>query len=148
MGCNIRAFSERRDTNGDWVDLEFSPFAFRYCGTFGFLASGKNNSASNSISEARGLPDDRTPRVKAAAEAWGINAHNHSWLTVEELLAVNYDAVVEDRRITINSNGRCTAPPGSGEQTLLREFLKKGFFTGLYQLQHIGAERVVFWFDN
>jgi hypothetical protein len=148
MGCDIHTYAERRDENGNWGDLDFAPFDYRSYRTFGFLANVRNYSAVESISEARGLPKDLSPGVKEAVEGWGSDGHNHSWLSVEELLAFDYDAVTEDRRVTIANNGGCTAPPGGGKRMTFRKFLGDRFFTDLVKLQDIGAERVVFWFGS
>jgi hypothetical protein len=78
-----------------------------------------------------------------------MDAHSASWLTVEELLAYDYDQKVEDRRVTVNGNGGCTCDPGSGKQMSLREFLDgTDFFESLDAIKAAGGERVVFWFDN
>jgi hypothetical protein len=71
---------------------------------------------------------------------------------VSELVDFNYDAPMEDRRVTRQTgpnswNGGCTCEPGEGEQTTFREFLGKAFFEDLEKLKASGAERVVFWFD-
>lgn len=42
------------------------------------------------IDKPRGLPDDVSPEVKACSDAWGEDAHDHSWLTLDEIL--NFDA--------------------------------------------------------
>jgi hypothetical protein len=78
------------------------------------------------------------------------NAHSASWLTVAELQAADYDQLIEDRRC----NRRMPAGYTSGSQTgegvtqALREFLGREYFEELEKLAQVGAERVVFWFDN
>lgn len=64
------------------------------------------------------------------------------WVSIAELLTVDYDQIIEDRR----ENG-WILPPGEGTPMPLREFLGPKFFADLEQLQRAGAERVVFWFD-
>ena len=34
------------------------------------------------------------------SEMWGFDGHSHSWLSLKELLAVDYDETFEDRRVT------------------------------------------------
>ena len=86
-------------------------------------------------------------------DAWRCAAHTESWLTVAELLAVDYEQEIEDRRTTKQRgpgfwSGRETCAPGEGHKQTLREFLGRSFFEDLKKLQDAGAERVVFWFDN
>lgn len=97
---------------------------------------------------AGGLPGDVSAYVKDEYEMWAGDAHSCSWLSVKELVEFNYDGVMEDRRVSIDGNGGCTAEPGGGKLKTYREFLSQGYFDDLKKLQAIGAERVVFWFDN
>jgi hypothetical protein len=69
---------------------------------------------------------------------------------------VDYDAPIEDRRITVRTgpnswNGGGTAEPGGGTQTTLRAFLGDHFMSHVEALKSLGEPddvRVVFWFDN
>jgi hypothetical protein len=69
-------------------------------------------------------------------------------MSLGELLAFNYDASMEDMRVMRDGNGDCTCEPGEGQAMTLREFLGKNFFDDLEKLKAVGADRVVFWFDN
>jgi len=43
------------------------------------------------ISEPKGLPSDATPEYAAAVEDEGPGGHTHSWLTVEEIIAYDWE---------------------------------------------------------
>lgn len=158
MGCDIHIIAQRR--NGDtWEEVsgEFTdgpaPFDWRSYGMFGFLANVRNYSAVPPISEPRGLPEDHDPGNVDEYGGCFLGDHSFSWLSVEELLAFDYDQPMEDRRVTrqIGPNawsGAVTADPGGGEMTTYRVFLGEAFFNDLAELQRIGAERIVFGFDS
>ncbi len=122
---------------------------------FGFLADVRNYSAVKPISQPRGLPlgvelpaddDDELPN-----EDW-LGEHDYSWLLLSELLAVDYDRIVEDRRTTGVVNGlrygNLTSQPGMGVKMTLREFLGPGFFREIDRLKQAGVERIVFGFGS
>jgi hypothetical protein len=152
MGCDIHCYAEKRTKDGWEMISGPCPFDWRNYGMYGFLADVRNYSAVPPIAEQRGFPDDASEEVKAHKEDWGCDAHSSSWLTVNELLTFNYDAPMEDRRVTrqVGPNawdGGCTCERGEGQQTTFREFLGKTFFEDLEKLKASGAERIVFWFD-
>lgn len=145
MGCDIHIIAQRREAE-EWKTLDSAPFGWRSYGMFGFLADVRNYSAVPPIAAQRGLPEDFDP------EAHDVGDHSYSWLTVEELLAFDYDQPLEDRRVTRQTstgiwNGGHTAEPGGGEMTTFRAFLGQCFFDDLEQLKAIGAGRIVFGFD-
>ncbi len=154
MGCDIHSHAERKNSSGAWEKIaDLEPFDWRAYGMFGFLAGVRNYSDVPQIAEQRGFPEDASSDVAAEYESWDMDAHSASWLTVAELLAFDYDAPCENRRVTrqLGPNlysGGCTCAPGEGQQTTFREFLGDDFFEELRKLQEAGAERVVFWFDN
>lgn len=147
MGCDIHSYAEKR-VNGKWQRVDVTPFDWRSYGMYGFLAGVRNYSDVPPLAGRRGLPGDASQEVAGEHEHWGGDAHSASWLSVEELSVFDYDAAVEDRRITVNNDGGCTAKPGGGKMTTWREFLGPDFFRDLAALKDAGAERVVFWFDN
>lgn len=152
MGCDIHSYAEKR-VNGEWEQVGIAPFDWRNYGMYGFLAGVRNYSGVPPIAPLRGLPDDASAAVKEESETWDGDGHSHSWLAVAELLAFNYDAPVEDRRVTrkvgVNSwSGGMTCNPGEGEATTFRAFLGDEFFADLERLKEANAERVIFWFDN
>jgi len=157
MGCGIHSRAERR-VGGEWQVIPgLRPFMTnRNYGWWGFLAGVRNSSAIEPLSTPRGPPagavspsnDDRSAEGTANDEF----IHSYSWLSVEELLEVDYGKVVEDRRFsgTIDgkSSGAFTCAPGMGKQMTLREFLQPNFFDELAALQEAGADRIVFGFSD
>ena len=149
MGCDIHTQAERR-VDGKWTRIpDLVPFDWRSYGMFGFLANVRNHFDVPPIAEQRGLPDDAD---YAEGSRW-LGDHSFSWLSVDELLAFNYDQTVEDRRVTREIrpgliSGGCTSEPSGGKMTTYREFLGKAFFDDLEKLKAAGAERVVFGFDS
>lgn len=149
MGCDIHSYAERRNKDGKWVIIPgLAPFNNRDYGIFGFLANVRNYSAVPPIADRRGFPVDASPQVDKEYLRWAGDAHSASWLSMEELTAFNYDAMMEDRRCTRNNDGGSTCNPGEGKAETFREFLGKWFFADLEKLKESGAERIVFWFDN
>lgn len=152
MGCDIHAYAERK--NGDvWEDVGEIFEHVRSYALFGFLADVRNYSEVPPIAPQRGIPDDVSGDVQAAYENWDSDAHSSSWLSLAELLAFDYDQTTEDRRVTRQIgprawDGGCTAEPGDGKRTTFRAFLVDWYFAELERLKTIGAERIIFWFDN
>lgn len=153
MGCDIHSQAERR-VDGKWKRIDgFAPFDWRSYGMYGFLAGVRNYSEVTPIAEARGLPQDTDYDEDCDGCDYWLGEHSFSWLTVDELLAFNYDAEMEDRRCTreIKPNwcdGGQTCEPGEGKKMTYREFLGDGFFDDLRKLKELGAERIVFGFDS
>lgn len=147
MGCDIHTTAERR-VEGKWQEIEdLFPFDWRAYGMFGFLADVRNYSAVPPISAPRGTPED-SPSYDDDDDR-----HSHSWLSVEELCAFDYDQAMEDRRVSVTLpsgvvSGAGTCSPGEGRKMSFREFLGKAFFEDLAKLREAGAERVVFCFDS
>lgn len=151
MGCDIHSYAEKQD-GGSWVGLDVTAFEDRDYGFFGWLADTRNYSSMAPIAACRGIPADISAEVAEQYDQWGHESHSSSWVSVAELLAVDYDQIVEDRRTTkqIGPNswtGGATCDPGEGKKQTLREFLGPGFFAVMNCLQDAGAGRVVFWFD-
>lgn len=152
MGCDIHSYAEKQD-GGRWVGLDVEAFEDRDYGFFGWLANVRNYSAMTPIAADRGFPADASSEAAKHYEAWSGDAHSESWVSLAELLALDYDQPVEDRRTTkqLGPNrwtGGATCDPREGKTQTLREFLGPGFFAVLKRLQDAEAGRVVFWFDN
>lgn len=142
MGCDIHTHAEKQ-TNGEWVRLDFIPFCWRSYRLFAFLAGVRNYSKIKPISEPRGIPDDSN--IKSIVDD-DPEYHSCSWLSVEELLNFDYDQEIEDRRTYGFSSHSCEE--GEGAETTYRELLGEYFFEDLEKLNSIGAERIVFYFDS
>ncbi|MBX7247896.1 MAG: hypothetical protein K1X35_02475 [Caulobacteraceae bacterium] len=148
MAVDLMGGAERRE--GDrWVALPGAePFNWRSYAIFGFLADVRNYSHSPVISPPRGLPADVSPEIGAAGG--GLLAI--SWLTLEELLAYDYEIEFEDRR-TIETDEdtwtfEASCPAGAGVRRPLRSLLGPRFFQELKRLKAFGAERIVFGFHS
>ena len=152
MGCDIHAHVEYRHATGAWVYVpELELFDYRNYNLFGWLAGVRNYSAVPPIAAPRRLPVDVSPEIAHALDGWGSDAHSVSWLSLEELQAFDYDAAVENRRMTVGNSGGHTADPGGGTMTTYREFLGTSYFADLERFvlaAERGPVRVVFWFDN
>lgn len=153
MGCDIHIYAEKKYGDEFVAIPNFEPFGDRSYGVFAFLACVRNYSGVEPIAEARGLPADASNDVRTEYQQWEGNAHTPSWLLVSELASFDYDATIEDRRYTqqIGPNvydGGATCEPGRGKIMTWREFLGGRFFSNLESLKALGADRVVFWFDN
>lgn len=172
MGCDIHSvaidangkpvnggqWANGKAANPEWGYGDGEPFGWRNYGVFGFLANVRNYSGVTPISEPRGLPADFDRYPYEVGEDNWIGNHSFSWLSVDELEAFNYDAVMVDRRVTEHffradgsyggSSGGATAPPNIGKAMTWREFLGSDFFHDITELRRIGADRVVFGFDS
>jgi hypothetical protein len=143
MGCDIHPHAEVRDpTTGKWTEASASfiegpnPFDWRSYSVFAFLAGVRNYSkVSGIVVEPRGLPEDspfhesqckqeESPawgrRYEPVSEAYNGDYHSHSYVTLAELLAFNYDATFTDRR----NNGSTIS---DGQVTTYRDYLLSGF---------------------
>ena len=152
MGCDIHSHAEKRN-GSQWKRLDVEAFEDRNYALFGWLAGVRNYSVVPPIAADRGFPADASNAAANDYDGWSGDAHSASWVSVAELLAVDYEQTVEDRRTTkqLGPNswtGGATCEPGEGKKETLREFLGDGFFASLKRLQDAGAERVVFWFDS
>lgn len=153
MGCDIHSFAEKK-VDGKWKRVfHIEPFKARSYGTFGFLADVRNYSGVPPLAKPRGFPEDAAPSTAEEYQSWEGDAHSASWLTVDELESFNYDQIMEDRRYTQQTgpnmfNGGATCDPGLGKKMTYREFLGREFFGDLAEAKELGAERIVFFFDN
>lgn len=147
MGCDIHFHVEKKDENGKWISAdkwtvdpwgdddpdyidvkrEDSFYHDRNYLLFGILAHVRDRSVTP-ISSPRGLPKDVSPEVKKRSDDYGADGHSHSWLTLAELLAYDWD-------VAMNTYAAPTS--------FVRETLPK--------LQALGSPenvRIVFFFDN
>jgi len=117
MGCDIHLYVERK-INGKWVSADkWTPdeeeserkvvtyddsfYNGRNYSLFAILADVRNEGTAydpndavdaefNVIVPPRGIPKDACSSVKAEAVVWDWDGHNHSWLTLAELLAFDW----------------------------------------------------------
>lgn len=145
MGCDIHVYTERK-VNGKWestdtwdeeeptyVTYEDRFYRGRDYDLFGMLSKGVRRNFSNGL-EAKGVPEDLSPEVNAAFEAWGSDAHSESWVSPEELRQLASMTITDPEFASVNQEG----------------YYSK-LFKKLYEkLIALGGEdqRMVFWFDN
>lgn len=149
MGTDVTTACEYQREDGVWVEalsFGYEPFSARCYGVFAFLAGVRNYSGINPIVEPRGKPEDYGAATDMDYYNYG-KTDPTTWLFVSELEAFNYDAEMEDRRVTIGGNGGCTCAVGEGVKMTWREFLGESFFVDLERLVADRIDRVVFWFD-
>lgn len=152
MGCDIHSHAEQQDS-GRWVGLSVEAFKARDYGLFGWLAGVRNYSKMAPIAAGRGFPADASRKAANDYDIWRGDAHSESWVSVDELAAVDYEQIVEDRQCTkqLGQNlrtGGGTCEPSQVKKQTLREFLGPDYFAVLKRLQDVRSDRVVFWFDN
>lgn len=142
MGTDIHTWAVNKDgviinDDGNWVSGCFGnrqePFCDRNYAVFGWLANVRNYSKVTPMFEDRGWDD--APRELATGFYGEEAGHSHSWVSISELNSIDYSAEIVDKRY------------GSKKMTL-RQFLNRGFFMDLEELNRIGAERVWFCFDG
>ena len=104
MGCDIDLYVEMREADGSWrvvpshtdkdgrVVLWWDIGRCYYC--FALLAGVRNSWDLEPIVPPRGLPDDASPEVKEKARLYEEDAHNHSWLTLPEMLTFDFDKLL------------------------------------------------------
>lgn len=151
MGCDIHTYVETLSADGTWSLRGQELFTWRQYGVFGWLADVRNYSAVPPLAQPRGLPPDVSGDVAAEWEEWVPDGHTPSWFTAGELLAFDYDATFEDRRVVRGSDHGATAEPGGGTVTTYRDFLGPHWFSDLEYLRAVNwvePARLVFWFDN
>lgn len=146
MGLYLRTIGERGDGR-KWVQTGCDPFdgAKNYA-LSGWLAGIRNYSALNPIAPDRGAPDGFD------FAKHDVDYHISTWVGVDELLAVDYEQIIEDRRVTRETrpgtfDGGCTCEPGAGKQMTLRAFLGGWFFEEMEEAKAAGVERIVIGFD-
>lgn len=86
--------------------LTRSPYSGRNYDLFAILADVRNGRGFagidtgdrfNPIAEPRGVPTDATDAYKEEVEHWGIDGHSHSWFTLAELKAYDWDQTTNHR---------------------------------------------------
>jgi hypothetical protein len=109
MGCDIHVYTEKRNQDGHWVNVDlwklneyYNPYdpdyesepqwnvkpiyTDRHYALFSALA-GVRGSGEPLFSEPRGLPDDVSDIVRAEHDRWDGDGHSHSYATLAELRA-------------------------------------------------------------
>jgi hypothetical protein len=161
MGCDIHPYVEIRMADGTWVAMD-APERLddRTYGRFAFLTGGAVRNYSGVpkvLPEPRGYPEDGSDVTKARIKGlvddyYGGDYGNHSasYLTLTELLAVDYNQKFVDMRP--GYLGQKDFVPG--EPITLLEFLGEGWADILKELVDMTMPgspdglRIVFDFDS
>lgn len=78
MGCDIHGWIEKKVDN-KWVAVSELKDRNRNYGLFADLAGVRGDGP-----DAKGLPSDVSETVKYWVDKWGPDAHDHSWLPLDE----------------------------------------------------------------
>lgn len=142
MGCDIHPLLEGRGADGKWrLLLGGDDIGLRrWYGLFGWLAGVRSQVVGKTEVTHKGLPPDMS---KEATEEADYNIeHSPHWADLDDLLAVDYDEIVQNK----DSYG-CLA-----NELPLREFLGSDWMTALGKMRKAaeGYERVrfIFGFDS
>lgn len=138
MGYVMDVYIERRDADGRFQSMGETELLSDWGNSpwFAFFADARNHHDIEPIVGPRALPEDASDEVRAAFEALRDDIIGCSWLTVDELLAFDYDAPLrfkENRR-----------DPSLRAETY-RQLLGVRIIDDARELKAIGADRVVFW---
>jgi len=159
MGCDIHPFVEVRMADGTWSSLDAPDrLQDRSYGRFAFLTGGQVRNYSGVpavLPKPRGYPVDGSPASQYRARAYqegsaGWESHSASYLTLTELLAVDYNQTFVDVRPPYT--GAPDFEPGP--PITLLEFLGENWADTLKDLVDIATPghpddlRIVFDFDN
>ena len=141
MGCDIHAHIEVKfKDNEEWQHLA-NPRVERNYNLFALMAGVRNYDEIVPISDPKGLPKDITDITKISYNYWDLDAHDVSWLGVEELVEIE------------NQNYLWRNDKNMGWlECVFHTFLFSNSLTGWYRYnenpQGVEDLRVVFWFDN
>ena len=161
MGCDITGWVEFSDTTPSrrhagrawWSPVLDAGFLLgRDYDLFGSLFGVRNGTDFAPVAADRGLPTDLSELARRDAECEGY--HSHTWVTWEELAAVDWDELALDwgdefRRIVGNPDRDGPPEMISRHQTLNADWhLLMEMAAPL--VRRYGADRVrlVVWFDN
>jgi hypothetical protein len=123
MGCDIHLYVEVKQGDGTWKAADewitdedgwlHVPYGKKYYDErnydlFAILADVRNGrgfagiktgEGFNPISLPKGLPEDVSPQVKKCSDNWGVDGHSHSWHTIADLLAYDWNQTTTLRGI-------------------------------------------------
>jgi hypothetical protein len=151
MGTDIHIIVQKCNDEGHWEDIGGTDYDGRSYRLFGWLAGVRNYSRVGPLVEPRGLPEGYENKGC-------LGDHHFTWYTLAELLAVDYNQIVEDRRVIVQYvnviDGGCTTDSGDGEKMTLKEFLGNWWLIYLYGLARLTGDtpqnkvRLIMGFDS
>lgn len=162
MGISITIIAESRDDTGSFAgthvvftddehDADENELAstvldallVRNFDRYAFLAGQTNNAGIRPISPPRGLPEDASLIARELSSLMGTDAWGRSWLTIDELMAFDYDQPLRFL------DGFCPATnlPAKAAGTY-RQMLGDEMILAVRELKARRFERLVIWFDG
>lgn len=128
MGCDIHPYVEMKGDDGKWhavkpagndprwakpedIEWDFN----RSYHSFSVLAGVRNSDEYRPIAEPRGIPEDASQEVKDESERWDSDGHSHSWLSLSEILAYDWDQKVTNTGIVGESEFKSFMEKGEPE---------------------------------
>ena len=163
MGCDIHPvievrkdgkwtiYTALRDTEydkyreaGEKLPVETKLFNHRNYAFFSWLCDVRNYSDVKPMFPNRGYPRDASEEAKDYYERWAGNAHSPGWITLKELLDVDFEQLVEDRRYTRQVapnffSGGATCKPGEGQQKTLRNLIGEWVLKDIQEMATLGG---------
>lgn len=153
MGTDIYCRVEQQIDVLYWEEVRFDPpiFDWRSYRLFGWLADVRNYSCVGPLVPQRGYPEGFVNKSDYG--------YCPTWYLLSELLAVDYNQTVEDRRTTLREGNiiNCAhiTEKGNGICEPLKKFLGEGYFADLGRLVERAKVincptdkiRLVLWFD-
>jgi hypothetical protein len=149
MGCDIHFFVEKKSTaykrnesinkvleEHDVIDPDWTLVQDEWCDDrnyrlFGILAGVRTSPKEGPIVEPRGFPDDASDDLSDNYKSWGLDAHSASYITLTELLNVDWKKYEDDYADGVYLDG---------------------FLKSIEKMKEIDTNsdnvRCVFWFDN
>ena len=149
MGRNLFAFPERLVDGQYETDEHDRFFDWRQHDLWSFLSGIESPTGIPAIAETRGIPPDGLRFEPFISEGIFSDMDHMSWLSVQELLAFDYDQtfVGTFRIIVDDDDGHFdyVPDPEAATEMTIRRFLGQGFFDELARLAASGADRIVFF---
>lgn len=169
MSTSISIIAQIKSEDGSYKTITNKPKWYNYA-IFAWIAGVRNNEHQIvPLSKPRGLPPDivdyiqkrrnemqygdsdpRDEILYSLFKCPPADAYGHSWFTLEELLSVDYEQIVEDRRnyeLVLSENNSGTVPEGQGRKEPLKDFLGSYFFKDLAELKEAKVDLILFCFD-
>lgn len=139
MICRMHAFLERFEA-GQWNHVPAPSVLPPSHALFSWLGGVRHGIAPHvtPLADRRCLPGDMSWPVTEAYATLQESAFAMSWVTVQELLDFDYDAVVTDLRPAYASPDRLVH---------YHELLGQAYLEQLAKLSRVGPGRIVFWFE-
>ena len=161
MGTYIAAVAQRKNSDGTFENIK-KIFDFQSYDVFAWLAGVMNLAMITPLSQPRGIPQDildKAKKRKLESDYFSDSSYEPplinrildeycpissvSWYSVEELLAVDYEQIILNRR---NNGYLEPLPIDQAAPMKLKDFLDDCFMNELEALKQIKADRIVFGF--